>query len=148
MPSTGCGWWSWLPPLIPHFQVRRNEVERPGPSYTVDTLGELRAELGPDAELYFILGLDALESFHRWKEPERVLDLCRLVLVSRPGYSAGEREQLLARYQERRDRICRLAMHNVDFSATEIRRRAAAGVSFRYQVTAEVEAYIREQWAV
>ena len=128
----------------PHFQVRRNEVERPGPSYTVDTLGELRAELGPDAELYFILGLDALESFHRWKEPERVLDLCRLVLVSRPGYSEEEREQLLARYQGRRDRICLLAMHNVDFSATEIRRRAAAGVSFRYQVTAEVEAYIRE----
>ena len=83
----------------PHFQVRRNEVERPGPSYTVDTLGELRAELDPDAELYFILGLDALESFHRWKEPERVLDLCRLVVVGRPGYSEGEREQLLARYQ-------------------------------------------------
>lgn len=129
----------------PHFQVRRNEIDRPGLTYTVDTLEELRSELPSGAELYFILGLDAFESFHRWKEPDHILELCRLVVVSRPGYAEEEREGLLARYRDYGDRICQLPVHNVDFSATEIRRRAADGISFRYQVPEAVEGYILEQ---
>lgn len=132
-----------------HFHVVRNEVDRDGLSYTVDTLEEMGSELPPDSEFYFILGLDAFESFHRWKEPERILELCRLVVVSRPGYAEEERDQVMARYWARygdgRDRISLLPVHNVDFSATEIRRRAAEGVSFRYQVPEAVEAYILEQ---
>lgn len=129
----------------PHFQVRRNEVDRPGLTYTVDTLDELRSELPAGTELYFILGLDAFESFHRWKEPERILELCRLVVVSRPGYADEERGELLARYRHHGDRICLLPVHSVDFSATEIRRRATQGISFRYQVPEAVEAYILER---
>ena len=117
----------------PHFHVRRDEVDRPGLTYTVDTLEELRSELPVETEFYFILGLDAFESFHRWKEPHRILELCRLVVVSRPGYAAEERDRLLARYREHDDRICLLPVHHVDFSATEIRRRSAQGISFRYQ---------------
>ena len=111
----------------PHFRVRLNEVDRPGLTYTVDTLEELRSEVPDGAELYFILGLDAFESFHRWKEPDRILNLCRLVVVSRPGYADEERDRLLARYRDHGDRICLLPVHSVDFSATEIRRRAAPG---------------------
>jgi nicotinate-nucleotide adenylyltransferase len=129
----------------PHFQVRRNEVDRPGLSYTVDTLDELRAELSADTELYFILGLDAFENFHLWKEPNRILELCRLVVVSRPGYADKDRDDLLARYQEHGDRIRLLPVHSVDFSATEIRRRASEGISFRYQVPGVVREYILEQ---
>ena len=129
----------------PYFQVRRDEVDRPGLTYTVDTLEELRSELPSSAELYFILGLDAFESFHRWKEPDRILELSRLVVVSRPGYSVEERDQLLARYHQQRDRICLLPVHSVDFSATEIRRRAAQDISFRYQVPEAVEGYIVEE---
>ena len=129
----------------PHFRVIRNEIDRPGLSYTVDTLEELWEELPADQELFFILGLDAFESFHRWKEPDRILELCQLVVVSRPGYADQQRDRLLANYQDRRDRICVLPVHNVDFSATEIRRRASEGVSFRYQVPESVEAYILEQ---
>ena len=128
----------------PHFRVIRNEVDRSGPSYTVDTLEELREEL-PAAELFFILGLDAFESFHRWKDPGRILELCRLVVVSRPGYSDEELDRLLATCGDQADRICVLPVHNVDFSATEIRRRASQGISFRYQVPEAVEAYISEQ---
>jgi nicotinate-nucleotide adenylyltransferase len=127
-----------------HFRVRRDEVDRPGLSYTVDTLEELGSELPAGTELYFILGLDAFESFHRWKAPERILELCRLVVVSRPGYGVEERDQLLARYREHGDRICLVPVNSVDFSATEIRRRAAEGVSFRYQVPEAVEGYILE----
>ena len=132
----------------PYFDVLRNELGRNGPSYTVDTLEELRADLGPEAELHFILGLDAFESFHRWKEPERLLELCRLVVVSRPGYGEEQRDSIvdsiLARYRQYADRITVLSVHSVDFSATEIRRRAAAGISFHYQVPEPVERYIVE----
>ena len=129
----------------PHFRVVRNEVDRQGPSYTVDTLEELRRDLPEVSGFYFILGVDAFESFHRWKEPERILELAGLVVVSRPGYAEEERDRLLARYGDRRDRICLLPVHNVDFSATEIRRRAAEGISFRYHVPGSVERYIGEQ---
>ena len=127
-----------------HFQVRRDEVDRPGLSYTVDTLEELGSELPAGTQLYFILGLDAFESFHRWKQPDRILELCRLVVVSRPGYAVEERDRLLARYRGHGDRIRLLPVNSVDFSATEIRRRAAEGVSFRYQVPEAVERYILE----
>ena len=128
----------------PHFQVRLNEVNRPGLTYTVDTLEELRGELPVETELFFILGLDAFENFHQWKEPDRILELCCLVVVSRPGYGGEERDELLARYREHGGRICLLPVHSVDFSASEIRRRAAAGISFRYQVPEAVEEYIGE----
>lgn len=126
----------------PHFQVRRDEIDRPGLSYTVDTLEGLRSELPAGTDLYFILGLDAFEIFHRWKAPERILELCRLVVVSRPGYAVEERDRLLARHRGQDDRICLLPVNSVDFSSTEIRRRAAEGVSFRYQVPEAVERYI------
>lgn len=129
----------------PRFELRRNEVDRSGLSYTVDTLRELQAEREGDTDLFFILGVDAFESFHRWKEPDRVLDLCRLVVVSRPGYGEEELQGILSRFQSREDRICLLPVHNVDFSATEIRRRASVGKSFKYQVPEEVEDYISEQ---
>ena len=129
----------------PHFRVCRNEVDRPGLSYTVDTLRELYAEMGLRAELHFILGVDAFESFHRWKEPEEILDLCRLVVVSRPGYFTAQLDEALVLHSNYRERIKMLSVNNVDFSATEIRRRAAQGVSFRYQVPEPVEAYILEK---
>ena len=129
----------------PHFELRRNEVDRSGLSYTVDTLRELRAEIEADTEFFFILGVDAFESFNRWKEPDQILDLCQLVVVSRPGYGEEELRTIMSRPGSREDRICLLPVHNVDFSATEIRRRAAVGRSFKYQVPEAVEGYIREQ---
>ena len=133
----------------PHFDCLSSELDRPGPSYTVDTLAELRADWGPDVELHFILGQDAFASFHRWKEPGRLLELARLVVVSRPGYHEEQQDAIinrtLARYREQGDRITVLPVPMVDFSATEIRRRAAAGRSFRYQVPEPVEQYIIEQ---
>ena len=132
----------------PHFELRRNEVDRSGLSYTVDTLRELHDENEEDTELFFILGVDAFESFHRWKEPDQILDLCRLVVVSRPGYGEEELRTIMSRMSQpgsREDRICLLSVHHVDFSATEIRRRAAVGRSYKYQVPEAVEGYIREQ---
>lgn len=110
----------------PYFRAASNEVDRPGPSYTVDTLVELREELGPAASLYFILGRDALEQFHQWKEPERLLELCNLVVVNRPGHPKDDFSTLLARYPQAADKVMALSAPLIDISGTEIRRRAAS----------------------
>ena len=131
----------------PHFEVLRWEVERPGPSYTVDTLARLRAETGVDAELHFILGLDALADFPRWKDPERILQLANLAVVPRPGYAA-DGDNIVAgiksRYPAYADRITVLAVASVAISATDLRRRAGVGQSLRYRTPAAVGEYIRE----
>jgi nicotinate-nucleotide adenylyltransferase len=128
----------------PHFAVSLNEVDRPGPSYTVDTLGELSTELGATTELHFILGMDALQQFHLWRDPERVLELCKLVVVRRPGGQDFEVQELLSRYSQAGNRVVVLSTLLIDISGTDIRHRAAAGLSLRYLVPEAVEQYIRE----
>ena len=134
----------------PHFEVLRWEVERPGPSYTVDTLERLRAEGGTASELHFLLGLDALADFPRWKDPERILQLANLAVVPRPGYATegdGDNifDELKSRYPAYSDRITVLAVASVAISATDLRRRSAIGHSLRYRTPAAVGEYIGDQ---
>ena len=134
----------------PHFEVLRWEVARPGPSYTVDTLARLRMESGAAAELHFILGLDALADFPRWKDPERILQMANLAVVPRPGYvDEGDGDDIVAGikscYPAYADRITRLAVASVAISATDLRRRVARGHSLRYRTPAAVGEYIGEK---
>lgn len=126
----------------PYFHVASNEIDRPGPTYTVDTLTELREELGPATSVYFILGRDTLQQFHRWKDPERLLQLCNLVVVGRPGYPDVDVVTLAARYPQAADKLIVLPVPLIGISGTDIRRRAARGISFRYHVPEAVERYI------
>ena len=66
-----------------YFKLSTMEIERPGPTYTVDTMAELQAQLGTGDDLFFILGWDNLAEIPRWKEPSRLITLCRLVAVPR-----------------------------------------------------------------
>ena len=68
------------------YAVSAVEIERPGPTYTVDTLEALREGEGAGHSLHFIMGMDSLENLHRWSRPERLFDLCKLLAVSRPGH--------------------------------------------------------------
>ena len=71
----------------PHFEASAMEVERPGLTYTVDTLAELRAKddgSSRGTEMYLILGMDSVQDLRRWHEPERLLEMCVVVAVSRP----------------------------------------------------------------
>ena len=68
------------------FSVSRVDVDRDGPTYTVDTLRDIRADLGEEHDYYFITGADALSEILSWREPEEVLRLARLVGVTRPGH--------------------------------------------------------------
>jgi nicotinate-nucleotide adenylyltransferase len=115
------------------FGVSRADLERPGASYTVDLLAALREELGPDPELYFIVGMDSLLDLKTWKEPERLLEECFLVVVSRPGKpppGPDWLEEQLPRLEP--SRLLLLDTPGVDISSTELRARVKAGRSLRY----------------
>ncbi len=73
----------------PHLKVSTMEIERPGPSYTVDTIAELRKKYGSQDEIFFILGWDSLAQLPDWREPARIISMCSLVAVPRPGLSAA-----------------------------------------------------------
>jgi nicotinate-nucleotide adenylyltransferase len=129
----------------PAFQVCRSEIKRSGPSYTVDTLAELLQRLGTKTRLFFIVGVDVLDQFHRWKDPEQVLELCHLVVVTRPGHEGFDRCAWSARFPRAAEKLTLLSGLQIDISGTEIRRRAARGDSLRNLVPEPVEEYIRER---
>jgi nicotinate-nucleotide adenylyltransferase len=126
------------------FQVSSNEVDRSGPTYTVETLQELTGELGPDAVLHFIMGMDALEQFDRWKEPEKLLGLCRLAIVNRPGHQGVDVNDLVKRFPQAGTRLTLLSVPRIEISSTEIRQRVARGITIRYLVPDAVEGYISQ----
>ena len=128
----------------PFFRASSIEVDRPGPTYTVDTVRSFREGMQAEDEIYFIIGMDSLKSFHLWKEPDKVLDLCNLVIVSRPGCEAYDISTLDTIVDGgSRGAVC-LSTPLIDLSGTLIRARASKGHSIRYQVPSLVEKYIRQ----
>ena len=128
----------------PDFCVCDCEVRRSGASYTVDTLRELRGAYPDSAEWYFIVGSDVLDQFHLWKEPEGILDLCRLAVIERPGGPDDGVAALAKRFPDTvaSGAVVPVAGPRVDFSASELRRILAEGRSVRYQVPDPVAEYI------
>ena len=129
----------------PDFRVSVDEIERSGPTYTIDTLKVLRNNLGPETELFFILGLDAMEHFSRWKEPESLLELCQWAVVERPGHQGFDLAGFGSKYPGSTGKINLLSMPLMGISASEVRRRAKAGMSLRYYLPEGVAEYIQEQ---
>jgi nicotinate-nucleotide adenylyltransferase len=126
------------------FELSLVETERVGRSYTVDTLEILGARLGPQAELFFLMGMDSLEDLVTWKDPARLITLCRLVVVNRPPYPPVRLDRLEERIAGISGRVELVRMPGIDVSATELRDRVALGHPIRYQVPEPVERYIRE----
>ncbi len=128
----------------PHFELSLAEVQRPGPSYTIDTLEDLKQHYGDEAELYFVLGLDALYDLPNWKSPERIIERCHLVVAARPGLSWERLEELKRRLPGLEAKLIMLEAPQIEVSSSEIRQRVAAGLPIKYLVPPEVEAYIGE----
>lgn len=130
----------------PGFALSRLELERPGPSYAVDTVEALasasRAEGRP--EPWFILSAEVLDDFHAWREPLRILDLCRVAVGPRPGADPLDRAWLAEHYPGREDRFSFLPGPTLDVASTTIRQRVAAGSPITGLVPAPVERYIRD----
>ncbi|HUV05575.1 MAG TPA: nicotinate-nucleotide adenylyltransferase [Armatimonadota bacterium] len=126
----------------PAFEVSRMEIERPGPSYSVDTVRRLREAYAPDVEIRFILGADEALDIPNWHEAESLPGLVRFIAAPRPGFDLAElKARLPARFYSA---IEFLPMTPMDISGTEIRARVASGRSIRYLVPDSVEAYIRK----
>ena len=121
----------------PAFELCDIEFRREGISFTVDTLRSLRKEYPPEStELYYLMGLDNVNQFHLWKEPEEIIRLCRVVVLGRPGVKPhpDARPFLPA--------FLFLDLPLIEISATDIRQRVRNGRTIRYLVPEAVEAYI------
>jgi nicotinate-nucleotide adenylyltransferase len=117
------------------------ELRRPGPSYTADTLRALGGEL-PDAELHLVLGWDAAREIRSWKEPDEVMRLARLVVVTRPGHPAPGDEDLIAAGIDPA-RASRCDVRTPDVESTDIRRLVRSGASLDGMLHPGVETYLR-----
>lgn len=125
----------------PSFEASPIEIEREGPSYSYETL-EALANDNPGAELYLILGADALADLPNWRSPERIVELATLAVALRTDGGGGDQsEAALAGFQAR---VLKLSMPEIGISASVIRERVAHGKSVRYLVAAEVAGYIGE----
>jgi nicotinate-nucleotide adenylyltransferase len=131
----------------PHFTISLVDLERPGPSYTVETLQVLRQQWGAQTAIYFVIGGDSLEDLLAWYDPAGIVQqLTALVAVQRPGYeeAAGYRDMLEARLPGIRQRLIMVQAPQLDISATDLRRRVAEGRPIKYQTPEAVERYIIE----
>jgi nicotinate-nucleotide adenylyltransferase len=127
----------------PAFRVSDVEVERGGLSYTVDTVSYFRSQY-PNNELFIVVGADALAELPRWYKVQRLLELCRLAVVKRPGHYV-DLAGLYAALPSARDRITLITGPELTISASEVRRRLRAGEPVRYHLPAGVWQYIVEQ---
>jgi nicotinate-nucleotide adenylyltransferase len=128
----------------PYFKVSTLEIDRPGLSYSIDTILELKAKLGAGAGIYFIVGPDALAELPRWKDPGRLIEICQVVGIGRPGHAQTDLHTLESSISGVSQRIMLVDVPRIDISATEIRKRVAQGLSIRYLVSEAVEKYIAE----
>jgi len=120
----------------PHFEASRIEMERAGPSYTVETLKALKTDYGETTELAWIIGADSLIEYKIWRDFDEVLARCTLIATTRPNYDLNRVTP------EIRKRITTFPITGVDISATAIRERIRKRLSIRYLVPETVEAYI------
>jgi len=126
------------------FEISEVEANRPGPSYSVDTMEGLQRQLGSDAVLFFLLGSDALMDIAKWKEPRRLIQICQLVAFTRPGFGLPTMDALEAAVPGLSGRVVFVEVPQVDIRATDIRSRIAEGRSIERLVPRAVERYILE----
>lgn len=129
----------------PHFSVSTVEVKREGPSYTIDTMRCFRACYGPEAELFFITGVDAVMQIPEWKNAEGLFEICRFIAATRPGYPTENFFRFRDRLSVRQRRGIRmLAIPALSISSSDLRERVRRGRSIKYLVPEVVEQYILE----
>ena len=128
----------------PDFDVSRLEVDRPGLTFTVDTLLALRDEYGPSAELFFITGADAVWDIVGWKDAEKVAGLATFIAATRPGYDL---QAARAAHEEAATtfRIEYIEVPALAISSTDLRARVAQRRSIRYLAPESVVAYVEKR---
>jgi nicotinate-nucleotide adenylyltransferase len=121
------------------FELTLIEIERPGPSYTIDSVVELRRLYGDEAQLYLLMAADSLAQIDTWRQPEELLERIEWVVGPRPGVVLPDRSALEDRFGANANRIHLLDGPSLDVSSSQIRERVAAGHAIRYLVPRGVE---------
>lgn len=122
------------------FVVSRIELDRPGPTYTGDTLESIRSFYGSGVKLFFLAGADAVLNLGTWKTLDVVAQLCEVIAITRPRFDLSG-----MRVEPSWPPIHTMDMPGIDVSATEIRERIRDGKPVDYLVPSEVLGYIRER---
>ena len=130
----------------PRFRLSTIERDRPGLSYTADTLDALDAQ-HPNTDWFLILGADSVKDLPTWREPLRIVRRATILVAARPGHAVWTGPELAARLsvdpKEVRLRVVEVPL--IDIASRDLRKRAAEGRSLLYQVPRAVEVYIREK---
>jgi nicotinate-nucleotide adenylyltransferase len=144
----------------PYFALSTVEIDRPGKSYSIDTLNYFADHKGPGDELYFILGYDAFRDIGEWKDFREIFPLCHVVVTSRPGSNSAFSSDgmpvavgKLFCYDPRRKAyrhqrgtyLSFLKITDIAISASDIRERVREGRSVRYLVPSRIDSYIRRR---
>ena len=129
----------------PYFRTSSIEIDRPGLTYTIDTIQALRVEWGEEPEIHFILGMDAARELHRWKEPRHILELCSLAVFARPEYEDIPLAEIEKIAPGSSKRIQFLRDPQIGVSGSEIRSRVMRGMPIRYLVPENIERFIQEK---
>lgn len=124
------------------FELTAIEMERPGPSYTVDSIAALEQQYGEGVRLFLVMASDSLAQVGTWREPDRLLERTEWVVGPRPGTSVPNAAALRERFGRAASRIHLLSGPSLDVSSSEIRRRVAAEETIRYLVPRRVEELI------
>jgi nicotinate-nucleotide adenylyltransferase len=120
----------------PRFSVSRVEVEREGPTYTIDTLRAFKEDFG--ADLFFITGADAVLEIFQWKDRQKLFEMAHFIAATRPGFDVSELEE----HGATNDRITVMSIPALAISSTDIRARVARGRPIRYLLPEGVVSYV------
>jgi len=120
----------------PYFEVSKIEMNRPGPSYTIDTIKEFREIYGWEAKIFFITGADAFLEIETWYKKDELLQMCQFVAATRPGYDLNKLHHNFKKV------LHIMEIPALAISSTDIRYRIKNGLSIKYIVLEEVRDYI------
>jgi nicotinate-nucleotide adenylyltransferase len=125
------------------FELSPVEVDRAGPSYSVDTLDILNRQLGVETKIFFLVGWDSLVEMPHWRRPGKLIQLCKLVAVTRPGLSRPDLETLELSVPGIKRNVVWLDIPPIEISSSDIRDRVSRGMSIHGLVPGVVERYIK-----
>ena len=129
----------------PYFDVSSIEIEREGITYTIDTITALREKCDKDVELYFITGADSIIELSTWKEVDKLLNLCKFIAATRPGFDIAKIEDKVKELEDRyKKNIYSLSVPALQISSTDIRNRIKQGITVKYLLPESVEYYINK----
>ncbi len=129
----------------PEYKISDMEIARGGPSYTIDTIREMRRETGGEDELFFILGEDNMCQLPQWREAAELIKLCYLVAVPRPGSARAKLKDLEESLPGITERVMVLKRPEIDISSSNIRERVGQGLSVRHLVPEAVNRYLKQK---